>query len=160
MRRSAILWLLLFALQGSGCTLRMRQPDEAERNALRETVLSLTREILDAAEQVDVEAAFRYHSALPDAVFLIDGKRYTRRELIEAYQSIYAGVESQDIDFGEPTVTVVSEHMIVVSSTGRFVTRMKSGGSFARDAAWTYVWVNEGETWNIRHVHQSFPRPD
>ncbi len=151
---------ILLALLATGCTMRMRQPNDAEREALETLVLSLTRDVLDAAETVDVETAFKYHSHMPDAVFLIDGKRYTRLELVEAYRGIYAGVEHQEIDFGEPTVSVVSEHLVIVSSTGRFVTKMKSGGSFARDAAWTYVWVYEGERWNIRHAHQSFPREE
>ncbi len=140
--------------------MRVRQPNDAERETLQTMVLSLTRDVLDAAETVNVEAAFRYHSNMPDAVFLIDGKRYTRGELLEVYRGIYAGVEHQEIEFGEPTVSVVSEQLVIVSSTGRFVTKMKSGGSFARDAAWTYVWVHEGESWNIRHAHQSFPREE
>ena len=140
--------------------MRVRQPNDVEREALETLVLNLTHGVLDAAETVDVEAAFRYHSNMPDAVFLIDGKRYTRQELLETYRSIYAGVEHQEINFGEPSVSVVSEHLVIVSSTGRFVTKMKSGGSFARDAAWTYVWVYEGESWNIRHAHQSFPRAE
>lgn len=140
--------------------MRMREPSDSERETLAALALGLTREVIAAAEQVNVEAAFRYHSNLPDAVFLVDGRRYTRGELLEAYQGIYAGVESQQIDFGEPVVTVVSEKTVIIASTGRFITKLKSGGSFARDAVWTYVWVHEGEAWNIRHAHQSFPRTE
>jgi SnoaL-like domain len=160
MRYRCLATALLIALCATGCTMRVRQPNDAEREAIQTLALNLTRDVLDAAEAVDVEAAFRYHSNMPDAVFLIDGKRYTRQELLVSYRDIYAGVEHQEIDFGEPTVSVVSEHLVIVSSTGRFVTKMKSGGSFARDAAWTYVWVYEGGAWNIRHAHQSFPREE
>jgi hypothetical protein len=140
--------------------MRMRQPSEAERDTLSKLVLGLTRDVLDAAERVDVDAAFRYHSAQPDAAFLIDGKSYTRQSLVEAYRTIYAGVDHQEIEFGTPSAIVVSDRTVVVTSTGRYVTKMKNGASFARNAAWTYVWVKDGESWNIRHVHQSFPEDE
>ena len=148
--------MLLFA---NACTLRVKEPSNEEKNQIIGEVLALTNEIRAAAEAANAEGLFQYHSNAPDAMHIIDGKQYTRGQMVANYRDVYAGVASQEINLGNPTVKLISPDLVLVVSQGDFKTNSRSGTSLAGGVAWTYLWQKQTDTWVLLHAHQSFPGP-
>ncbi len=157
MTRFVLLLLLLFAI--NACTLRVKEPTGEERNKIISEVLALTNEIRAAAEAADAEGLFKYHSDAPDAAHIIDGKVFTRGQMIANYRDVYAGVANQEINIGNPSVKILSPTLVLVVSQGSFKTNSRSGSSLSGGVAWTYLWQKQGESWVLLHAHQSFPGP-
>ena len=132
--------LLFLVVLAQACTLRVREPSSEEKNQLINEVLVLTDEIRAAAEAADADGLFRYHSDAPDAAHIIDGKRFVRSEMVSNYRGVYAGVASQQINIGNPSVKILAPDLVLVVSQGDFTTRSKSGGALSGDVAWTYLW--------------------
>ena len=147
-----------FLLLIQGCTLSVRDVSDQVRIATTDEVMALTQDVIASAERADVDGTFRYHSDAADASFVVYGKQYNRAELVAEYRDIYAGVERQEITLGNPVVMVVNKDMAILSSEGRFVATMKSGGTVSRDMAWTFVWMRRNEQWQVVHTHQSLPQ--
>ena len=148
--------MMMFA---NACTFRVREPSPEERDLIITEVLARTNEIRAAAEAADADGLFRYHSDAPDAVHIIDGRQFTRSQMVANYRDVYAGVASQVINIGSPVVKVLSPDLVLVVSQGDFKTNSKSGGSLAGDVAWTYLWQKQNDAWTLIHAHQSFPGP-
>ncbi len=151
--------LILCLILASACELRVREPSGEEKNQMISEVLALTNEIRAAAEIADADGLFRYHSDEADAAHIIDGKRFTRSQMVNNYRNVYAGVESQQINIGDPVVKVLTPELVLVVSQGDFTTRSKSGSSLSGDVAWTYLWQKQNDVWILLHAHQSFPGP-
>ncbi len=143
----------------TSCTLRVREPSAERSSEIREEVLELTQQIQAAAERADPEGLFLYHSGSPETMHIHNGVRYSKDELIANYRSIYQNVEKQEINFGTPVVSVLSENLVLVASQGTFQTTMVSGATLSGEVAWTYLWQRQGEAWMLLHAHQSFPGP-
>lgn len=156
-----ITYFLVALVFCSACELRVRQPTAEERRQIEAEVMALTNEVLMAAERADALGLFKYHSNQTEFVHIHNGARHTKNELVANYQDIYSGVEKQEIDIGQPVISVLSKDVVVVASQGRFKTFLKSGGSLSGDIAWTYVWERDlaQDTWRLLHAHQSFPGP-
>ena len=154
-------YFLLLLILISACELRVRQPTPEERSEIEDEIMALTNEVLMAAERADALGLFKYHSSETDFVHIHNGARHTRRELVDNYQDVYSGVEKQEIDIGQPVISVLSKDVVVVASQGTFKTFLKSGGSLSGDIAWTYVWERDRtiDSWRLLHAHQSFPGP-
>lgn len=153
------LFFLILVLTTSACELRVREPSGEEKNQIVNEVLALTNEIRLAAESADAEGLFRYHSDAPDAAHIIDGKQFTRGQMISNYRNVYASVESQSINIGDPVVKVLSPELVLVVSQGNFTSNATSGSSLSGGIAWTYLWKKQNEAWTLLHAHQSFPGP-
>lgn len=157
MARLAIVLILVFLSQA--CTLRVREPSNEEKDQLINEILVLTDEIRAAAEAADADGLFKYHSDAPDAAHIIDGRRFIRGQMVANYRNVYAGVASQQINIGNPLVTILAPDLVLVVSQGDFTTRSKSGGALSGDVAWTYLWQKKNNAWTLLHAHQSFPGP-
>ncbi|MFK7847649.1 MAG: nuclear transport factor 2 family protein [Rhodothermales bacterium] len=153
------LFFLILVLTTSACELRVREPSGEEKSQIVNEVLALTNEIRLAAESADAEGLFRYHSDAPDAAHIIDGKQFTRGQMISNYRNVYASVESQSINIGDPVVKVLSPELVLVVSQGNFTSNATSGSSLSGGIAWTYLWKKQNEAWTLLHAHQSFPGP-
>ena len=143
----------------SSCTLRVRQPSESEKSQITAEILALTRQVQAAAERADAAGLFMYHSDASEYIHIHNGVRYTRDELVANYQGIYRDVEKQEIDIGDPVISILSQDLVLVASQGTFKTTMKSGAFLNGDIAWTYLWKRDNESWKLLHAHQSFPGP-
>ena len=137
----------------------MREPSGEEKDQIVREVMALTNEIKAAAEAANADGLFRYHSNAEDAAHIIDGKRFTRSQMVTNYRNLYAGVANQKINFGEPLIKVLSPDLVLIVSQGNFTSNAKSGSSLSGDVAWTYLWKKHNDTWTLLHAHQSFPGP-
>lgn len=151
--------LLICVLLASACEFRVREPSGEEKNQIVSEVLALTNEIRAAAEAADADGLFRHHSDAADAAHIIDGKRFSRGQMVNNYRDVYAGVASQQINIGDPMVKVISPDLVLVVSQGTFTSNSKSGGALSGGVAWTYLWQKQNEAWVLLHAHQSFPGP-
>ena len=130
-----------------------------EAELIRSTVLELSAAVVRSAERVDPAATFSNYSDAPDATHINMGDLHTRESLLEMYRDIYGAARSQKINFGEPIVTVVSRTAAVVATKGGFEVLTRDGKRIRSTAAWTWVWVCRGGSWQVLHSHQSFPSP-
>ena len=156
---SLVVLIGVIVLTSSACTFRMREASDEEQAQVVAEIMALTQQVQAAAERTDVLGLFRYHSDPGTFEHIHNGVRFTRDELIADYREIYADVESQEIDIGDPLISILSRNVVLVASQGTFKTTMKSGSTLSGDIAWTYVWQREGESWTLLHAHQSFPGP-
>lgn len=157
MKRITILLSVL--LLANACTLRVNEPSGEEKSKIIGEVLELTNQIRLAAESANADGLFLHHSDAPDAAHIIDGKRYAKSQMISNYRGVYAGVDNQQINLGNPVVKVLSSDLVLVASQGDFTSKSKSGGSLSGDVAWTYLWQKQQNTWVLIHAHQSFSGP-
>lgn len=155
--RLVCLFVLLTAI--NACTFKVREPSGEEKAQITNELIALTNEIRAAAERADAEGLLQYHSETSNATHINDGTRYTKNDLLAHYQNVYTGVAKQEINIGNPTVTIFSEHLALVTSQGRFTSTSKSGSSISGDVAWTYLWQKNNGIWELIHAHQSFPGP-
>ena len=151
--------LILLSLSLSACTLRVNEPSQDERVQITNEILALTSEIRAAAERADADGLFQHHSAEPNAFHINDGRLYTKNDLLNQYRQTYAGVARQEINIGSPTVNILNNDLVLVTSQGRFTSTSKSGSSISGDVAWTYLWQREAGIWTLLHAHQSFAGP-
>ena len=154
-------YFFAFLILCSACELRVRQPTPEERTQIETEIMALTNQVLNAAENADALGLFKYHSNATEFIHIHNGARFTKGELVANYQDVYSGVEKQEIDVGQPMISVLSKDLVLVASQGTFKTFLKSGGSLSGDIAWTYVWERDRERdgWRLLHAHQSFPGP-
>ena len=154
-----IILLSLLVTTLNACTLRVSEPSPEERNQITNEIMALTSEIRAAAERADADGLLRHHSAAPNAYHINDGKVYTRNDLLANYQQVYTGVAKQEINIGNPTVTILNKDLVLVTSQGRFTSTSNSGSNLSGDVAWTYLWKRENGVWTLQHAHQSFAGP-
>lgn len=159
MTRTVLFFLVLILC--SACELRVRQPTAEEKIQIETEIMTLTNQVLSAAEQADALGLFRYHSNATEFIHINNGARFTKGELVTNYQEVYSGVEKQEINIGQPVISILSKDHVLVASQGTFKTFLKSGGTLSGDIAWTYVWERnrQQEGWRLLHAHQSFPGP-
>lgn len=153
------LLLVFFASTLSACTLRVGEPSPEERTQITNEIMALTSEIRAAAERADAESLFRHHSAAQNAFHINDGKVYTRADLLTHYRDVYTGVARQEINIGNPSITIFNKDLVLITSQGRFTSTSKSGSNLSGDVAWTYLWKRENGIWTLNHAHQSFAGP-
>lgn len=131
---------------------------EAQRAAIADTVTSLTRAMIDAANRVDAEATFQRFASGSEGVHMNMGVRYSRDSLIAMYRPIFNGLERQQIEPGTPTVTVLGPDAAVLSVASRFSATPKTGPQIASPFAWTLVWARRDGAWSLVHSHESTPQ--
>ena len=146
--------VLLAALLVGGCTIRY---DSSRFQAVEMELAAIVQELVEAIERADVAGAFKYHSTAPEAVFIVDGRAYSRTELVETYTQAYAAVDRQEIEYSSPQTQFISVDEAIMTLTGTVKTVMKNGSSTSSGIAWTLVWTRTEAGWRLSHVHQSFP---
>ncbi len=154
-----LVYLFILLTTVNACTFQVREPSGEEKAQITNEVLALTNEIRAAAERADADGLLQYHSETSNATHINDGTRYTKNDLLAHYRDVYTGVAKQEINIGNPSVTIFSENLALVTSQGRFTSTSKSGSRLSGDVAWTYLWQKKNGTWMLMHAHQSFPGP-
>ena len=61
---------------------------------------------------------FSTTGAEPNAFHINDGKLYTKNDLLNQYRQTYAGVARQEINIGSPTVNILNNDLVLVTSPG------------------------------------------
>lgn len=143
-----------------GCSAQGEPPlTDAERGAIKDTILALWDQTLSGIEEVDAAKAYGLFSDKPDAWYIRDGYLYPSIEAAEGqYAEGFKALSRQEREIDTLAVTVLSRSSASLFSMGRFFATDTAGVTHPPlELAWSVVWRLEEEGWRIANMHISFP---
>ena len=134
---------------------------EAERDALRDTIVDRMNAYRDAAQTMDPEVVADLYSESPDFLVYSDGVSTNRQTLLEAYGAMKQTLERFEADWDGIEVTPLGRDAALASARFHRVLTDSLGAATRDWGTVTWVWVREGTRWVLIHgqaVH--YPEAD
>lgn len=112
-----------------------------------------------AAEKLDYQRLAEDVEDGRQAGFIVAGAYYhSFEELLEIVRSTAQGVTSQKINLKEKKITVLTDHLGLITASGTADVTLTSGEKFSRPFFWSFLYEKTGGEWKVIHSHQSGPR--
>lgn len=132
---------------------------DAQQATIEDTVKALTDELINGAEQVDVDRCFANFTDAYDSGFIDNGVFYpTLDSMIDVFRSGFSRLRSQEIEMSETRISVLAPNVAILTTHGSFTETDTSNNTSDSRFALTLAYAKVGEEWKIVHAHQSFPR--
>lgn len=102
-------------------------------------------------DQISKGVDDRYHAG-----FIINNGYYLKYDsLINTLKSRLPAGAKQSIQIGEKKITVLSDSIVLLTSTGIADVSLNNGQSFRMNFFWSFVYEKIDNTWKVIQSHQS-----
>jgi uncharacterized protein (TIGR02246 family) len=130
---------------------------DAERGAIADSVLTITRGFATAATRLDVNGFAPHFSSDPALTFAADGNLLLipHDSLMSMYRTVYSGMSRMEFVWDTLQVSVLSPEIAVVSGAAHDAVTDKTGRTARQGVAVTYVFVHRNNAWQLLHGHAS-----
>ncbi len=130
---------------------------DAQRAAVTDSILAITRGWADAANALDASRLASTITSDPELTFAADGSLLLipHDSLISMYRSIYRGFRSMAFVWDTLRVSVLGPDAGVLSGAGHVAVTDTSGHTDRKGVAVTYVFARRGGRWQLLHGHAS-----
>ena len=134
------------------------QISDSERNKIESDIKQRIDELIDAAENVDID---RVAPMLTDKVDMLMGNNgylfKSSDEMITAFRKGFKRLRGQDIKMSYSKINVLAPKIAIVCGEGNFTTTDTTGYTSPEiKYAWTFVLIKEDNSWKFAQGHQSF----
>lgn len=154
---TACLLVAFLLLSCSGPSTATQQAMSAtDRRAIADSVVRLSRQVMEAGETLDVDAMTSWFRDDAGSAFGgASGLMLSTAELGRNLQATYGRLEGQDFDPSGQRVVVLAPDAAVVTGIGRFTSTDTLGNRGYGNQAYTFVWMRSGGGWGIVQAHFS-----
>ncbi|NCA75815.1 MAG: hypothetical protein EOM90_05730 [Alphaproteobacteria bacterium] len=139
----------------TGCQER-KLFDDTEKQAIRDTIISLSDEVLGYAQNANTEGTFKYLSEDSAAVFISGGMAYNREEIISKFSKEYNAVKSQTVEPVDTRVIVFSPTSATWISVCKHHIDFKDETTMDQLLTETWIWQREAAGWRVIHYHETY----
>ena len=131
-----------------------------QQKAIEQEILNTHREIVKAAENLDVDALYNYVLDKCKGVIVQDGRiMMTRKESLETTKRGLEGIKDVSYTFNRKNITLISPTVALWVADGTTSVTTVDEQQFTVDFAETIVFVKKDGQWKIFHAHRSVPNP-
>jgi ketosteroid isomerase-like protein len=158
MKKHLIYLLMMFCLgifSLTGCREHKSFSDQ-EKQAIRDTIFSLSDEVIGYAQNANIEGTFKYLSEDSAAVFISGGMVYNREEIISRFTKEYNAVKAQKIEPIDTRVIVFSPTSAAWISVCRGHIDFKDETTMDQLLTETWIWQREAAGWKVVHYHETY----
>lgn len=158
MKKHLIYLLMMFCLgifSLTGCREHKSFSDQ-EKQAIRDTIISLSDEVIGYAQNANIEGTFKYLSEDSAAVFISGGMAYNREEIISRFTKEYNAVKTQKIEPIDTRVIVFSPTSAAWISVCRGHIDFKDETTMDQLLTETWIWQREAAGWKVVHYHETY----
>ena len=107
------------------------------------------------AETLDAEKTLAHLTQDRDAVFFLDSKPYTLKELTHFLRGMYGNMKSLSIKMDKTYVKVLGNNAAVWIACGKGKSVGKTGQLFEEYLTETWIWQKIEGQWQVVHYHES-----
>ena len=157
-RRGGGVFVLCALAWGCGGTVTDSQGamSLSDRDALADSVLRLSREVMAAGEALDVEGMVAWFKDVPGSGFGgASGIMLTLGEFRSNLEAAYGGMAQQEFEATGERVAILGPDAAVVMGLGGFVMTDTIGSRALGNQAFTFVWARANDEWRIVQAHFS-----
>lgn len=131
---------------------------EADRSRIQQQVLSVHRQVIEAAEKADAETMFSYILD-NEGVILQNGLFHkSRRDALNYTKAGFGGIAKIDYQFDRELVEVLSPDKALLKGSGTSTVLTNNGTEFQTVFCETAVYTLTPDGWKLLHAHHSTPR--
>ena len=128
-----------------------------DRDTIKQEVLAVHRQVVEAAQTGDVETMFSYILD-NEGVILQNGLfQKSRQAALDFTQKGFVGVKELDYHFDHEVVDVLSPDKALLKASGTTTMLTDDGRKFTSPFCETIVFTKTPDGWKILHAHQSVP---
>jgi ketosteroid isomerase-like protein len=155
MKRIILLSLCMVFFSASCRTCR--DLTNADRVRIEQEVLSVHRQIVDAAEAADAEAMFS-HILDNDGVIVQNGLFHRSREdALDYTKTGFGNIEKLDYQFDDEVVEILSWDKVLLKASGTSTAVTNDGRQFTTPFCQTAIYTLTPAGWKLLHAHHSTP---
>ena len=158
MRASLRLYCIALSITASSCgPAAPASLTEAERTAITDSILTITRGFAAAANALDVSRFSPLFSSDPALTFAADGNLMlvSHDSLMSMYRATSSGFIKMEFVWDTLRVSVLEPKVAVLSGAAHLAVTDKSGKMTRQGVAVTYVFVRRDAGWRLLHGHAS-----
>lgn len=146
----------LFIACGGSSTVSQKAISASDRQAIADSVVRLSRQVMRAGETLDVDAMTSWFRDGDGSAFGgASGLMLSTSELERNLRGTYGRLEGQEFEPRSQRVVVLAPDAAVVTGTGRFAATDTLGNRGYGSQAYTFVWTRSEERWGIVQAHFS-----
>ena len=151
-----IFFLLSFGFisQSKGQTLSQSQTE-----LIKNQVDSVFQKMVVSAEKLDFDKLSSGVDDTHKAGFISNNKYYSDYStLINDVKLNAQGISSQDISIQEKNITILSDKIVLLTSSGVAKAYINDGREIAANFYWSFIFERINNDWKVVYSHQSISR--
>ncbi len=126
---------------------------------IKNQVDSVFSEMVSSAEKLDIKGLNSGVNDAHTAGFISNGKYYTSyAALAEETESLVRGISKQNISFKDKMITVLSDNIVLVTTSGVSRAYLDDGRELVVNFQWSFLYEKIDNNWKVIHSHQSTTR--
>ncbi|MDU1890288.1 MAG: nuclear transport factor 2 family protein [Dysgonomonas sp.] len=132
-------------------------PNQTE--VIKKQVDAVFLKMVDSAKKFDFKELSSGVDDTHMAGFISNGKYYASYSaLVKEVEPSAQGIDRQDISFKDKKITVLSESLVLVTTSGVSNSYLDDGREIIVDFQWSFIYEKINNDWKVIHSHQSSMR--
>ena len=130
-------------------------PDQ-QKSRIEQQVDSVFHHMIREAERLEYDQLSQGVDDKYHAGFIVNGSYYAQYDsLISSVKARSQGISNQSITIRRQKITVLSDHIVLLSAYGDTKAEAKDGNAFSIRFFWSFVYEKTGNEWKVIQSHQS-----
>lgn len=156
MKKAYSLFLLSFLLVGFTQFVVAQELSVQQQETIKKQVDAVFSEMVSLAEKFNYDKLTNGVDDHQQAGFIVNNHYYADyASLAEVVKAGAQGVSHQSISFSNKKITVLSDQIALLTTSGITEATLSDGRQFKVNFYWSFVYQKFGDQWKVIHSHQS-----
>ena len=156
MRRLTLAAVVLALL--AACQPATTELTDEIKSEIAQELTQAYAETVEPINQLDAAGWLSFFQDSEDLTFAVNGSFFkSYSAFADTLSAHWAELASGDLDWGELNIQVLAPDIAVVTSVFNYTGTDTAGAVIPLTGTWTAVWVEEGGSWKMVNVAETFP---
>lgn len=156
MKKALPVIIILILLPGLIYHVRGQSISNRQKDEIKNQVDSVFQEMIYLAEKMNYDELSKGVDDKYNAGFIVNARYYTHYDsLINNVKTGAQGVKNQNISIDNKKITVLSDSLVLLTSSGISEIALESGPVIKVNFFWSFIFEKIDNNWKVIHSHQS-----
>lgn len=130
-----------------------------QKEKISSEITTLFEKSVKAGERFDIKEMTSNVDDSLRAGFIDNGYFFNSfEEVMKGFKERIKGCKSQKTNISNKKITVLSDNVVLLTTSGDYLVALEDGRTLTDRFAWTFVYSKINDTWKVVHSHMSNPK--